>query len=212
MADKGINKNNMQSGSTIRTFVAIELSDKIKRVLSELMQSLHEKDIRGVRLVRPEGVHLTLKFLGDIPVGKVGAVTEALSCVTSHAPFELGLDGTGVFPNERRPRVLWVGIKGDMAPLNALQSDVENALEGIGFRRERRGFSPHFTIGRIRDSASAKDRLRAVEALSSYHIKPGNTIVANAVSLMRTELLPEGSVHECMVSTPLKGGYRKEVK
>ena len=146
--------NESQSATTIRTFVAIELSDEIKRVLSELMESLREKDIREVRLVRPEGVHLTLKFLGDIPVGKVDAVKEALSCVTSHAPFELDLDGTGVFPNERKPRVLWVGIKGDMAPLNALQSDVENALEGIGFRRERRDFSPHLTIGRIRDTAS----------------------------------------------------------
>ncbi len=212
MGDKGISKNDSQNSSTIRTFVAIELSDDVKRALAELMESLREKDIRGVRLVRPEGVHLTLKFLGDIPIGKADAVTEALSCVTSHASFELELGGTGVFPNERRPRVLWVGIKGDMAPLNALQSDAENALEGIGFRRERRGFSPHLTIGRIRDSAAAKDRLMAVEALSSYHIEPGNSFVAKAVSLMRTTLLPEGSVHDCLVSTPLKGGYRKEVK
>lgn len=204
--------NDLQTASTIRTFVAIELSDEIKGVLSELMDTLRSEDIRGLRLVRPEGVHLTLKFLGDIPIGKADAVADALSCVKAHSPFELEIDGTGVFPNQRRPRVLWVGVKGDMAPLNALQEDVEDALESIGFRRESRGFSPHLTIGRIRDSASTRDRLRAAEALTSYHIQAGHSIVANTVSLMRTTLLPEGSVHECLVSTPLKGGYRNKVK
>ena len=180
----------------MRAFVAIELSDDAKRALTDLIQSLRNRRMDGLRLVRPEGIHLTLKFLGNIESSNVPRIAEALAAASArHAPFRLTLTAPGFFPNADRARVLWIGVGGDMHPLIDLQRDVDQTLAALGFAAEKRPFNPHLTIARMRDNAARSDRRRAADALSAYPLPPGIAVNANAVSLMQSDLRPGGAVY-----------------
>ena len=139
----------------IRAFIAVELPPAVREAVEGVVRELRSGIGDGVRWVRPEGVHLTLKFLGDIDAGSVPAVSRAMAqCAASAAPFDLFLEGVGVFPNARRPRVIWIGLGGALEPLLALQHSIDRELEGLGFARERRPFTPHLTLGRVRDGST----------------------------------------------------------
>ena len=191
----------------MRAFVAIELSDEAKRALTALIQSLRGRRIDGLRLVRPEGIHLTLKFLGDIDASRVPHIADALAAASArHAPFRLTHSSPGFFPNADRARVLWIGVGGDLSPLRHLQRDVDETLATLGFAAEKRPFNPHLTIARMRDSAARADRRRAADALAAYPLPHGIVISANAVSLMQSELRPGGAVYTRIAHAPLGRG------
>ena len=196
------------SDARIRAFVAIEISDDAKRALAALIQSLRERRIDGLRLVRPEGMHLTLKFLGNIDASRVPRIADALAAVsTRHAPFHLTLTAPGFFPNADRARVLWIGVDGDLGPLRGLQRDVDETLATLDFAAEKRPFNPHLTIARMRDSAARASRRRAADAIAAYPLPHCIVISANAVSLMQSDLRPGGAVyiriaHAPLISTP----------
>lgn len=195
------------SDARMRAFVAIELSDDAKRALAALIQSLRNRRIDGLRLVRPEGIHLTLKFLGNIDASRVPRIAAALAAVSArHAPFRLTLTAPGFFPNADRARVLWIGVGGDMRPLIDLQRDVDQTLAALGFAAETRPFNPHLTIARMRDNAARADRRRAADALAAYPLPPGIAVSANAVSLMQSELRPGGAVYTRIAHAALSGG------
>lgn len=184
------------SDDRLRAFVAIELSDDAKRALADLIQSLRNWRIDGLRLVRPEGIHLTLKFLGNIDASRVPRIAAALAAASArHAPFRLTLTAPGFFPNADRARVLWIGVGGELRPLIDLQRDVDQTLAALGFAAEKRPFNPHLTIARMRDSTAGADRRRAADALAAYPLPPGIAISANAVSLMQSDLRPGGAVY-----------------
>ena len=148
---------------TVRAFLAVELPPKVKGALADLVEQLGRAHVPGLRLVRPEGIHLTLKFLGDVSRDQVSPIVEAVSqMVKEHTPFTLSLGAPGVFPNRNAPRVLWVGIEGDLAALKVLHREVENSLAALGFEMDTRGFSPHLTVARIRDRTSPRDRKKGV--------------------------------------------------
>ena len=189
---------------TIRTFVAIELDDGTKAHIVAAIEQLRRERIDNLRLVRPEGVHLTLKFLGDIAVDRVPAIAEAMSLAAArHAPFRLALGPPGVFPNTNRARVLWLGVDGDLERLRLLQAGVEEALTSAGFPAERQRFNPHLTIGRMHHRASRADRARAVDALSSLDLPPDRPIAADAISLMKSTLRPDGAIYERIAHSSL---------
>ena len=188
----------------MRAFVAIELSDDAKRALTAIIQSLRGRRIDGLRLVRPEGMHLTLKFMGNIDASRVPRIANALAAVSArHAPFRLTLAAPGFFPNADRARVLWIGVGGDMRPLRQLQRDVDETLATLGFAAEKRPFNPHLTIARMRDSTARADRRRAADALAAYPLPGGIAISANSVSLMQSELRPGGAVYTRIAHAPL---------
>ncbi len=183
--------------NTIRAFVAIELDDEVKRHISAAIDALRRERIDNLRLVRPEGVHLTLKFLGDIPAVQVSQVADAMAKIAAHhAPFQLTLGAPGVFPNTNRARVLWLGVEGNPHPLRLLQVGVEEALIAVGFPAEKHRFNPHLTIGRMHHRASRTDRRRAADALASLPLPAAQPITVNAISLMKSTLLPHGAVYE----------------
>lgn len=193
------------SDARMRAFVAIELSDDAKRALADLIQSLRSRRIDGLRLVRPEGIHLTLKFLGNINASRVPSIAEALAAASArHAPFRLTLTAPGFFPNADRARVLWIGVGGELRPLIDLQRDVDQTLAALGFAAEKRPFNPHLTIARMRDNAARADRRRAADALAAYPLPPGIAISANAVSLMQSDLRPGGAVYMRIVQERLR--------
>lgn len=190
----------------MRAFVAIELSDDTKRALAALIQSLRNRRMDGLRLVRPEGIHLTLKFLGNIESSRVPRIAAALAAASArHAPFRLTLTAPGFFPSADRARVLWVGVGGELRPLIDLQRDVDQTLAALGFAAEKRPFNPHLTIARMRDGAARADRRRAADALAAYPLPPGIAVSANAVSLMQSELRPGGAVYTRIAHTALSG-------
>jgi 2'-5' RNA ligase len=185
---------------TIRAFIAVPLSDTLLKQLGDLQHRLEGRvPHRSVRWVRPEGIHLTLKFLGDTPTEKLPGIKRALETVARHAPactFTVG--ELGCFPNPRRPRVVWVGVQEPTGRLAALQDAVEEVLAPFGYRPEGRGFTPHLTLGRVRRKVSRSDAARvgeAVAAVTETVAKVGQLaqVPADRFELIRSVLKPTGA-------------------
>ena len=150
----------------VRAFVAVELPAPVRRVLAGLVQELRGATIAGLKLVDPEGIHLTLKFLGDVPTAKIDSVVAAVaSAVKDERRITLRLGRVGVFPSRDRPRVLWMGVEDQGGSLLNVQQRLDEALHRLAFPRDRREFSPHLTVARVRDGTSPAERRRAAEAL-----------------------------------------------
>ncbi len=138
----------------MRTFVAVELSDAIRRRLGEAQERLRSARC-AVKWVKPELMHITLKFLGEIEEGVIAGIEGAMaSAAEGIAPFDLTVAGLGAFPERGAPRVLWAGVR-DNGSLAILNRRLEDGLERLGFARESRPFSPHLTIGRVKDPHGA---------------------------------------------------------
>ena len=153
----------------MRTFIAVELDDAIRSRLAEAQQQLRPVAGASVKWVKPELIHLTLKFLGEIDEGQVADVAEAMALAAAGAgAFELSVAGLGAFPPRGAPRVVWAGVEPHPA-LTALVERLEEGLEILGFARERRPYSPHLTLGRVKDPRGAsalRGRLEAGAAMS----------------------------------------------
>ena len=183
-------------GDKVRTFIAILIPDKTRRALAECIQQLSGLAPQGVRWVDPEGIHLTLRFLGDIPVERIEDVLAAQGAAAgSCEPFSLQLSGLGMFPNADRPRVLWAGVSGDMDALRLFQEEVEAQLERVGFPRDRQPFAPHLTLGRIRDRASSAERKRIAAATDSVALGHAMPWVVEESHLIRSTLTPQGAIY-----------------
>jgi 2'-5' RNA ligase len=155
---------------TIRLFIAVELSPGIREWLGRAKANLAPRIPPGaIRWVDPGAIHLTLKFLGETPARRTGEIRAELDDLArSFRPFPLAAEGLGCFPNTVRPRVVWAGIHGDPL-LGVFQKRLETGLARIGFPAERRAFSPHLTLGRVKDGvagARLEEIGRAVEAAS----------------------------------------------
>ena len=198
---------------TIRAFVAIELDDDTKAHIAAAIETLRQRRIDNLRLVRHEGVHLTLKFLGDIEASRAPQVADAMKHAASRqTPFSLTLGAPGVFPNANRARVLWIGLDGDFKALKFLQAEVEEALTSVGFAAERRPFNPHLTIGRMHHRASRFDRRRATDALAAIRLPTNQTVAVESISLMKSTLLPDGAIYERIARSPLKLNGNRPLK
>jgi 2'-5' RNA ligase len=176
-------------GAQLRCFIAIEIPGVIRAALAELQTELRECNA-DIRWVKPDNIHLTLRFLGDVDEHRVDSIVSALADVSGrHEQFRLQVKGLGLFPNTRSPRVLWSDVI-DEGPLARLQEEIEAAMAGIGFVPEKRRFSAHLTLGRFK-SASGKDCInRGIEARGNE--APGNMDVISVV-LMQSDLTPRGA-------------------
>jgi 2'-5' RNA ligase len=191
-------------GMAIRAFVAIELSDAIKQALDRLQRLLAAgASERMARWVSPRSIHLTLKFLGDIPERRVDEISAALRIACAgHAPFGVRLTDLGCFPNAKRLRVVWVGVGGDVAPLVSLQRSIDQELERLDFKREKRGFTPHLTLARIRDWVGPGERRELAARLSTLQVPPANMPV-RSIAFIRSDLRPSGAVYSLLSTIPL---------
>lgn len=174
---------------TKRTFIAIDLSPTVRARFEELQRLLRPAGA-DVRWVKPDRAHLTLKFLGEATAEQIDAIGEALDEIApATAPFDVAFGGVGVFPNERRPRVIWVGISEGAEQLRALAAAIDARSEAAGFERERRGFSAHVTLGRFR-SPSGWERLH--ELVGSNAAFDAGRLEAREVCLIHSILSPQG--------------------
>lgn len=188
----------------IRAFIAIELSEELKASLARLQELIKLGSESYVKWVDPQGMHLTLKFLGNISVDKVSAISEAIAEVArSVAPFRLELTEFGAFPNTKAPRVAWVGLGGDLESLLRLQRGIDQALIPLGFPPEARAFSPHLTLGRVRDQATPQERRRLGERMASLEVQGQPSLYVDRVSLMRSQLTSKGAIYSRLSAAEL---------
>lgn len=183
----------------IRSFLAIELPGEAKEGLAGLTGRLKRDEHRFVKWVDPYGIHLTLKFLGNIRSRRVAEITAALEqAVQGVSPFDLEISGLGAFPGLRQARVLWVGVGGELDKLSVLQQNVDSAVAALGFAREERPFVPHLTLARVRQEASPPQRRSFGELVSSTAFDDTYHARVDTISLMRSELRPAGAVYTCL--------------
>jgi len=188
-----------------RLFVAVELDGHVQEALSRLRHDLQRRGLRGLRWVRPEGIHLTLKFLGETPRDRLSSITEALSTSTAGVPRHgLTLGKLGTFGSRNAPRVLWLDLEGDLEFLLRLQEQVERALKPIGFPAEKRSFSPHLTLARVRPEDARAVASPLAEAVAATRT-PKAKIEVRELSLMLSSLNPAGAVYTRLEAFPLTG-------
>jgi RNA 2',3'-cyclic 3'-phosphodiesterase len=149
----------------VRLFVALDLREDVRESMRELIASLQQK-AKNARWVRPEGMHVTLKFIGHTDAANLDSIKAALAKVHSPKPVDMHFRGVGFFPNDRRPRVVWCGIEAS-PNLAGIASQIENALEPLGIERESRDFSPHLTLARFNQPGRADELSRAAKELQS---------------------------------------------
>ena len=184
---------------TIRSFIAIELSDEARSVLADLQNRLKAVvPPKTVRWTAPQNIHLTLHFLGEVEVNEVEQVSRAVKTAASHCrPFSLTLTGLGCFPNTRRPRIVWVGVRGETELLVALHQTLGEGLKVIDFKPEVRPYSPHLTIGRVKNGLPPRQLTQLGEVLDQEIRLIGELATLNVVelSLIKSELTPSGPVY-----------------
>ena len=188
----------------LRCFIAVELPEEIKAGLSRLQAKLKSGNECPVKWVDPYNIHLTLKFLGSVNADMVSQITEAMAAAPlGVSPFRLEIKGLGVFPNLRRVQVIWVGISGEVEKLLQLQKGIESSLAGLGFAPEARAFTPHLTLGRVRDQASADERQKLGELIAGTKFELTYPFPVNAINLMRSQLTREGAIYSRISSVEL---------
>ena len=191
---------------TVRVFVALDLPAPAKEILRQTVEELVDVLPSGIRWVDPSGIHLTLKFLGDVDTGQVDDLLSAMEWAASAfegSTLPLSLSGLGVFPNAREPRVLWAGVEGDLEALGRLQTLVDQELSELGFARERRPFRPHLTLARVRDQVSQLERRRIGEAVGLARLAGKHGWEAQEIHLIRSTLTPNGAIYDSIGVIPL---------
>lgn len=189
----------------IRSFVAIELPQDVTSALDELESDLRQRLQTGaIRWVAAKSIHLTLKFLGDVPADQMDAVSKALSAACAGIPpFTFHLAGLGCFPNLRRPRVVWVGVEGSLQQLHQLRSAVEAHIAPLGYPTERRAFDPHLTLGRVKRVTPAEAH-RIGQVVEGVDLGTIARVHVSQVSLMRSDLTRAGAIHTRLASVTLE--------
>ena len=185
----------------MRTFVCIEISDAIRRKMSQVSGTLSLSGAE-VRWVEPQNIHLTLKFLGEVPEALIAeACKQIKSAVAGVRPFTFSVEGLGTFPPAGNPRVVWCGLKEESGALEKLQHELNAALRDYAQKEDRKKFSPHLTIGRVRGPENA-DRLRAaIEKNRKTHF---GVQEAGELLLMMSELSPQGPTYTPLGRWPLR--------
>jgi 2'-5' RNA ligase len=193
----------MPDEETIRAFLALDPPPEVLRKIADI-QGMLRMNIQGaLKWVRPEGIHLTLKFFGAIAAKAVSAVSEVVAGQAAGArPFNLEAKGLGVFPDTRRPRVLWLGIGGEVERLSALQQAIDQGLEACGYPREQRPFRAHLTLARIKSpqGLGGPDGVLAAKGSES-----AGKFTATGLTLFKSDLTPKGAIYTVLNHFPFQG-------
>lgn len=185
----------------IRTFIGFELPEKIRSFIRDIQEDLKSNGFNA-RWVQPEKIHLTLKFLGNInedDTQKVGAAI--FKSTADYAPISLAAKGIGAFPGINRPRVLWIGIKGQIDMLIQLQKSLDDKLEEIGFPKENRPFKGHLTLARVKGRINQAKLINAIKKYGELESEP---FIADNIILFKSDLKSTGAVYTKLISVSLK--------
>ena len=181
--------------SKIRSFVAIPLNADIISCIEEMQEELRSLPA-DVKWVRPQSIHLTLKFLGNIEESEIGNIAQKIQHVTNgYKSWSMLVKNLGTFPSPRNPRVVWVGMEDKSGQIITLQNQIEQELVKLGFEKERRKFSPHLTLGRVR---SPKGKKYLLQHLTEKKEKVFGEILVDRVVLFRSDLKPTGAIYTAL--------------
>ncbi|MBU4288720.1 MAG: RNA 2',3'-cyclic phosphodiesterase [Proteobacteria bacterium] len=187
---------------TIRTFIAFKLPKNIISYIRKIQEDIKSYAFK-VRWVNLENIHITLKFLGNINYTDIERISETIiTSVNGYAPISLEVKGAGVFPNIKRPRVIWVGITGEIKKLTGIQKDIEQNLEKLGFPPEKRPFKGHLTLGRIKGKIDPKKLLDAMKKFEKFE---SELFIADKIFLFKSDLKSTGSVYTELMGKRLSG-------
>lgn len=177
---------------TIRSFIAIELNQEIQQELGNLQAQLRKSDA-DIKWVKPENIHLTLRFLGNIDSSQIVDIKKVLNNLSTQTQsFQMNLSKIGAFPNLNYPKVIWVGVEEGKNQLIEINENLESRLEKNGFSRENRSFHPHITLGRVK---SQKNRDRLKFQIQSINFLSKNKMIAQKITFFKSILAPEGSIY-----------------
>jgi len=193
----------MTPEKNIRAFLAIEPSEEVLQAIVRLQEKL-KREIGGrISWTRTQGQHLTLKFFGDISMDDVSKISEAVKTrVVAGWSLSLKIEKLDVFPDTRKPRVLWCGISEDAAKLAALQKQLDDDFAGIGFPAEDRPFRAHLTLGRIKDSHGLTG---LDEAMKKHVAFAAGEFTSKELILFQSQLTPQGAVYTRLAEFALGG-------
>lgn len=184
----------------IRAFLAIDLPASLRPVLSRAQEEL-KKSGADVKWVPPGNIHLTLKFFGNITEVQVEAIAQAATPIAAgQRPFSLMVTDAGAFPSPKNPRVVWLGLGGDIEIIRDFHRRLESAFAALGFPSEDRPFSPHLTLGRVKSPAG-----RAALTRCLVHLPPPEaaTLQVSEIVLFRSNLSPQGATYLPLKIIPL---------
>lgn len=196
------------SSNNLRLFIAIELPPALKEALVLLQEELQRQlPPKVVRWVRPEGMHLTLKFLGDTAPARVDTVGAAMQkAARGFSPFTFQVEGLGCFPNPRKARVLWAGIPQVPQALVGLQRATDLQMSQLGWEREKRSFSPHLTLGRVNKHVPAAGREQLAALLAKGGVGDLGEVAVKEIILFQSDLRPGGAVYTALARGELSPG------
>ncbi len=191
----------------LRLFIAIELSPEVKQGIGRLQDDLKRRlPPKAVRWTNPEGIHLTLKFLGDTSADKVQAVAHGvLAAAAGFEPFDLRVAGFGCFPSPRRARVLWVGVPDVPQRLAGVQRAIDLHMARLDYARETRPFSPHLTLGRVNDRIAPAERQALADVLDRTEAGGLGVVPVHEIVLFQSDLRPDGAVYTALARAKLTG-------
>ena len=182
----------------IRSFLAFELPEDIKTIVTRVSGEIRKSSL-DVRWVRPEFIHLTVVFMGDVQSEQIPSMGKSLDAVcANHGSFSISLKPMGCFPNSRNPRVIWLGIDGDLERMSRFRDDLQVALSPFGIKEEVRAFRPHLTLGRFKKPAKRQTELEQMLVKYRELSSPARTL--DELVLFRSDLKPGGAVYTRMLS------------
>jgi RNA 2',3'-cyclic 3'-phosphodiesterase len=193
------------SEEILRTFIAIELDERLRLAIKRVQDKFkRQAPPDSVRWVAPDGIHLTLKFLGDTPRSRIPEIEAALRrACAAFAPFEFSVEGRGCFPNYRRPRVIWVAVRDQGQSLARLNQAVEREVAPLGWPSEDRAFSPHLTLGRVTRNADSRAEQAVGQMVEKSVVEQIGLQRVTAVNLIMSDLRPNGAVYSRLLSVEL---------
>jgi len=181
----------------IRSFIAFDIEEaEVLRNLSTVQNMLVETGA-GLRIVKPENIHMTLRFLGDISPSQVDAIHGEMEKV-DFAPFNVEIKGLGAFPNLRHISVIWAGIRSGANELRQVFYQLEPRLQGLGFKPDPKGFSPHLTIARVKTARNKTELVKRIDALEDFEF---GIVKAECLRLKKSVLTPQGPLYSVLRET-----------
>jgi 2'-5' RNA ligase len=182
--------------NSIRAFLAIDIDPKIKEEIFEFIKQMFLHNI-GIKWVKPDNLHLTLAFLGETPMDKISPLCDIMKKISNrHKAFTIKLSGFGCFPNLKSPRVIWIGVQ-KSRPLFNLKKDIDAELDNLGLTYDKKTFSPHLTIGRVKTPVALKPAIFEVPDFSA-------SFSASEIHLVKSDLFKDGPVYTDVFTCSLK--------
>jgi 2'-5' RNA ligase len=187
-------------GQTVRLFIALELTPVVRQSVQQTLEDIrHHFSSRSVRWVPPQNIHLTMKFLGDTDISQIEAVSDGLhQAIANFGTLEIDVADIGCFPNAKRPRIIWLGLNDRSGHLMAVRDSIETQIAPLGFPTEKRKFSPHLTVGRMRRGMESRQLSDIGQTVSRLKVGHVDTWTSEFVSLIQSELLPSGAEYSTL--------------